>query len=220
MSRDERPTSDALKRKFLAYLLRLRAGLAEWSEMWKTLLDDDWYIFEVDDRSGKLLAARYLPASWLEDMPGEVALIFARDFQASPDLHVDDGRVEETFECWMGTIIQSACEEAQRRAARKIGTVAGRHGTQQYASSNANVGELEPLEPVDRLAISKIDLHNAIADLPERSRTILLLYCNDHTIPEIAEKLGISYMTAYREFKKGIEYLRRRLGPDGFDDGP
>jgi RNA polymerase sporulation-specific sigma factor len=67
--------------------------------------------------------------------------------------------------------------------------------------------------PEERL-VEQVDLHNAIASLPERERKIIFLrYYKGLTQDKIAHILGISQVQVSRLEKKTIQWLRQTLTP-------
>lgn len=67
--------------------------------------------------------------------------------------------------------------------------------------------------PEERL-VEKVDLHNAIAGLPERERKIIFLrYYKGLTQDKISQVLGISQVQVSRLEKKSIQWLRQMLTP-------
>ncbi len=67
--------------------------------------------------------------------------------------------------------------------------------------------------PPDRLPDVEPDLPAALADLPERQRTVLvLLHGYQWTMSEVAELLGMGKSTVQKHAERGLARLRRRLG--------
>ncbi len=63
--------------------------------------------------------------------------------------------------------------------------------------------------------VEKVDLHNAIATLPERERKIIFLrYYKGLTQDKIAQMLGISQVQVSRLEKKSMQAMRKLLNPD------
>ena len=74
---------------------------------------------------------------------------------------------------------------------------------------------LFPSVPVQRAPWVEPRLSQAVADLSERQRTVvLLLYGHDWTQSEVADVLGISKATVQRHGERAMARLRRKLGVD------
>ncbi len=74
---------------------------------------------------------------------------------------------------------------------------------------------LFPAVPVERAPWVEPGLARAVADLPERQRTVvLLLHGYDWTQSEVAEMLHISKATVQRHGERALARLRRKLGVD------
>jgi len=72
-----------------------------------------------------------------------------------------------------------------------------------------------PAVPVERAPWVEPGLAQAVADLPERQRTVvLLLHGYDWTQSEVAEMLHISKATVQRHGERAMARLRRKLGVD------
>jgi DNA-directed RNA polymerase specialized sigma24 family protein len=74
---------------------------------------------------------------------------------------------------------------------------------------------LFPSIPVGRAPWVEPGLSRAVADLPERQRTVvLLLHGYDWTQSEVAEVLGISKASVQRHGERAMARLRRKMGVD------
>ena len=74
---------------------------------------------------------------------------------------------------------------------------------------------LFPSVPVERAPWVEPGLSRAVADLPERQRTVvLLLHGYDWTHSEVAEVLDISKASVQRHGERAMARLRRKLGVD------
>jgi len=74
---------------------------------------------------------------------------------------------------------------------------------------------LFPSVPVERAPWVEPGLSRAVADLPERQRTVvLLLHGYDWTQSEVAEVLDISKSSVQRHGERAMARLRRKLGVD------
>jgi DNA-directed RNA polymerase specialized sigma24 family protein len=74
---------------------------------------------------------------------------------------------------------------------------------------------LFPSVPVERAPWVEPGLSQAVADLPERQRTVvLLLHGYDWTQSEVAEVLDISKASVQRHGERAMARLRRKLGVD------
>ena len=74
---------------------------------------------------------------------------------------------------------------------------------------------LFPSVPVERVPWVEPGLSKAVADLPKRQRTVvLLLYGFQWTQSEVAEVLDISKATVQRHGERALARLRRKLGVD------
>jgi DNA-directed RNA polymerase specialized sigma24 family protein len=74
---------------------------------------------------------------------------------------------------------------------------------------------LFPDVPVERAPWVEPGLSQAVADLPERQRTVvLLLHGYDWTQSEVAEVLEISKASVQRHGERAMARLRRKLGVD------
>ena len=74
---------------------------------------------------------------------------------------------------------------------------------------------LFPSVPVERAPWVEPALSQAVADLPERQRTVvLLLHGYDWTQSEVAEVLDISKASVQRHGERAMARLRRKLGVD------
>ena len=72
-----------------------------------------------------------------------------------------------------------------------------------------------PDVPVERAPWVEPGLSQAVADLPERQRTVvLLLHGYDWTQSEVAEVLEISKSSVQRHGERAMTRLRRKLGVD------
>jgi DNA-directed RNA polymerase specialized sigma24 family protein len=72
-----------------------------------------------------------------------------------------------------------------------------------------------PTVPVERAPWVEPGLSQAVADLPERQRiVVLLLHGYDWTQSEVAEVLDISTSTVQRHGERAMARLRRKLGVD------
>ena len=70
-----------------------------------------------------------------------------------------------------------------------------------------------PSVPVERAPWVEPGLSPAVAALPERQRTVVvLLYGYEHTQHEVAEILGISKSSVQRHSERALARLRRKLG--------
>jgi DNA-directed RNA polymerase specialized sigma24 family protein len=74
---------------------------------------------------------------------------------------------------------------------------------------------LFPTVPVERAPWVEPGLSKAVADLPERQRTVvLLLHGYEWTQSEVAEVLDISKASVQRHGERAMARLRRKLGVD------
>lgn len=73
------------------------------------------------------------------------------------------------------------------------------------------------------LADIQLDVRRALADLPRRERAcVVLRFFDDLTVPQIAERLGISAGAVKRYLSQGLRRLESVVGPvrdDELDDG-
>ena len=69
-----------------------------------------------------------------------------------------------------------------------------------------------PADPV-RVPMVEPHLPKALASLTERQRTaVVLVYCFDWTLAEVAEVLGLSKSTVQNHVERGMAALRRQIG--------
>ena len=148
---------------------------------------------------------RRLRLGWLGDVKHEALLALARRLVRTPDLRVDLARVDETFPAWIGVIVERSCGEAI-------------HWLTEL--DRLHRGMLErlaaPLAPQSFDAV--IDLELAIGEQQEPERTMLHLKAAGCTIPEIAERLEMTYWEAYRRLQAAAARLERRLSAYRYDD--
>lgn len=188
---------EGLKRAFLARLLDSTSP-ASAKELWRLFADDPWFQDLLDRRARRTLAVRGLRLGWLGDVKHEALLALARRLVKTPDLRVDRERVDETFPAWIGVIVERSCGEAI-------------HWLTQLEQLHRVMLEDIAAPPEGQPLDAAIDLELAIGEQPEPERTMLHLKAMGFSVPEIAERLEMTYWETYRRLHAAAARLERRL---------
>lgn len=107
-----------------------------------------------------------------------------------------------SFQAWMTSILRNRLHSKLRRR--------GEPRSDQPIRSSA--GSLPSPSEILSDAERKARLMEAVADLPEEQRQVLLLRHLDHlTIAQVAAELGIAESTVLRRLARAIEGMNRRL---------
>jgi RNA polymerase sigma factor (sigma-70 family) len=174
------------------------AELPLWQEVWRLFVNHPWYQTELHRAAIRVLRRQQAPARWAEDIAEDALLVFAKDLQNAPDLHVDRAQPEERFSGFLATVITRDCQKALRSKRRNE----RRAGYSNLAVETA----VSPIAPLDDL----IDLRSAIKDLPPDCRAVVELYWHGWHIEQIAEKLTLSQTSVHRALHRGLSLLGRR----------
>ena len=188
---------EGLKRAFLARLLDA-TSLASAKELWRLFADDPWFRDLLDRRARRTLAVRHLRLAWLGDLKHEALLALARRLAKTPDMRVDLERVDETFPAWIGVIVERACGDAI-------------HWLTELDRLHRVMLEDVAAPPERQSLDAVIDMELAIGEQPEPERTMLHLKSMGCSVPEIAERLEMTYWEAYRRLHAAAARLERRL---------
>jgi DNA-directed RNA polymerase specialized sigma24 family protein len=164
----------------------------------KLFLDDPWFQDLVERRARQAVSSHAVPFSIRDDLQQEISLLFVQKARHSPDLHVNLEMVEAHFGGWMWTIVDRLCAEATQRLHRA-------YRSQSGLAEDLAVAAKRQLDV-------KIDVSIALAELPLFTRTVLSLFEQGHTVKEIAALLGEKYWKVYDTYRRGIEFLREKLG--------
>lgn len=192
---------EPLKDRFLAWLRSddcLQHSPANVSEVWEMFVTDPWFVRRLRVKARLAVAAGQLGEECVDDVVQEVVLLLRRQIEHAPDLHANLELIDRTFPAWISTRIAHACRDV--------------------------VGQwkiLEQLEPEAKRALldgrrrrevdAQIDFGAALLKLPVKTRAVLELYAKGLSLSEVAEQTGLTYWQAHREFRAGLEELRRLL---------
>jgi RNA polymerase sigma factor (sigma-70 family) len=148
----------------------------------------------------------HAPADLDDDIEQEAIVLLARNFRRTADLGIDRVKGGEHFAGWLATIIEHDCGHGLAivgRARRKAIPVSP---------------DIEATAPKFSIE-EKLDLNQAVANLPEPKRTVVALYLDGCSLAEIAARLGMSYWQANQALRTGlgtvVKGLRPRCDPIG-----
>jgi len=143
--------------------------------------------------------------TWLR----RVAYLLCQDWQSADDLvqstitslytHWGRAREATSLDAYVRTILVRAFTSERRSAWSRRVTLVQEHIDTPGRSSDPD---------------ARMDVQAALTDLPPRQRATLVLrfYC-DLSVEETARELGCSTGTVKSQTSKGLESLRRELGP-------
>ena len=196
---------EPLKDRFLAWLQSHACSPgspASVSEVWEMFVTDPWFVRRLRIKSRIAVAAGQLGEECVDDVFQEVVLLLRRQIEHTPDLHVNLEVIDRTFPAWISTRMAHACRDvvAQWKILDQLEPEAQRE-----------LLDLRRRRDVD----AQIDFGAALLKLPVKTRAVLELYAKGLSLSEVAEQIGMTYWQAHREFRAGLEELRRLLPGHG-----
>lgn len=196
LSGSEHPPWERLMRAFLR-LLETEEAQDQAAAVCDIFLNELWFQQLVERRARRSVESHAIPCDWHEDLEQQISLLFVQKVQHSPDLHVDRQVVEAHFGGWIWTIIDRLGVNAVQQLHRLYRGEGKIVDDASAAKTNLDV---------------KIDLGFALAELPPLTRTILSLYHQGHTLPEIADLVREKYWRVRDAFLSALAQLKERLG--------
>lgn len=200
---DNPESPDRLKKVFQIVVAGGRAQ-SDWAELWQTMLDDPWLRVQVASRAKRFVASSGLEKHVSEDVAQQVLVLLAAKLAADPSLHAKAELLPESFDAWMGTILDHACGEA----ARMLGAFHPAHAN--LSSAGAPLDEWPAVQ-------RRLDVAAAVTKLEGQQRSVMLLYLRGCTREEIAAELDLSYKQVAYAIDAAKRKLKRWLkdyGPD------
>lgn len=192
--RDENPESpDRLK----AVFQKVAGGgepKSDWAELWQTMLDDPWLRAEVVLRAKRFVMSSGLEKHVSDDVAQQVLVLLAAKLAADPSLHAKAELLPESFDAWMGTILDHACREAARMLK------AYHPGHAKLSATSATVEEWRAIQ-------RRFDVAAAVTKLEGQQRSVMLLYLQGCTREEIGAALDLSY----KQVVYAIDAAKRKL---------
>lgn len=195
--RDENPESpDALK----ALFQRLAAGREQFDalEIWRTVVGDPWLQAEVARRAKSLASSHGLKKQAVEDIAQEVMLSLAAQLADDPGMGGKAELLNDTFDGWIGTILDHHCS----KAARRMG---------DYRKQHAELRDVETAEDDSSYYDRWSDVADAVARLDAREQPVMLLVLQGLKPKEIAARLHMSYKQVRYAIEKALPKLKRWL---------
>jgi DNA-directed RNA polymerase specialized sigma24 family protein len=188
-------SSENLRKRYLA---ALQIG-APWFDVWRLLLEDEWFRAELKRHAEYVIKAHGEPLEWVEDVQHEAMLLLAAKLRARTDLGLDASGLADHLGNNISLIARDDCQDARRRLHRLFGT---------------NVEPLPGDDQASAIGVSPIQemaLRTAIDDLPAPLATLFRLRLMGYNIGEIASHLHLTYKQAYRGFRRGLQLLHKDL---------
>jgi RNA polymerase sigma factor (sigma-70 family) len=186
---------DELREQFFAALDRPGDRSNRWLEIWRIFVEHPWYQAELRACARRLVQRTRAPPDYAEDIEHDAMLLFARELQNLPDLHVDRAAAVHHFSGWLATIIKRDCQRAMRRTGR----------SQRRVTIDEALVESAPARPVT--TDEMIDLAAAFEKLPHEHRSVMLMRLHGLRIIDIAERLKTSKSRIGRIVQEGLSLL-------------
>ena len=185
----ELPPSERLREKFR----QANATNAPWMELLQMFYDDDFFRNRLQRFSTRAVRRSRLPKHLQKDVSQEALILFAKSLQRNSSLGFDFDK--GNFNGFVNMLLSRFCSNGLRsfknQNARSINEV------------RCQPSYCEQLQVDDR-----IDLEEAIEQIPHPYNEVIRAICDGQAIAQIAVALNRSERTIYRWIDKGIEYLQ------------
>jgi DNA-directed RNA polymerase specialized sigma24 family protein len=205
---------DALKAYFVGIVLQGPPPRFQWLETWERLLDDPWFLREVEICARRAARRYHLePRAW-KDVRQDVLLRFRAKLRSHAHLHARIDGLADDFRAWMGTIVNHTCgeiarctSELRRRAARGAAGM-GTH----FARPECQPTEEESLD-------LSWDTWGAVAKLEGLERDAMTLSIKGKSQAVIAAVLDVSERQVEYALEKAKKHLRKSLAGYAAEQG-
>jgi RNA polymerase sigma factor (sigma-70 family) len=187
---------EELREQFFAALDRPGDRSGRWPEIWRLIVEHPWYQAELTRTARRLVWRRRAPPDLADDIVQDAVLLLARELEHAVDLNVDRTLAESHFSGWLAKIIRRDCQQALR--------------SRQSDLRQALPLPLEQPAQPDLSIDSLVDLSMAIAKLPTRIRTVVILHWQSWDLKQIAASLDISYWQANRTLRAGLAKIAHK----------
>lgn len=193
---------EELRKEYLELLDSDRAGHGElWAVLWRLFLEDPSYQHQLHASAQSLLRRHRSRTCLLADIKQEAVLLLARKLRRAPDCF----RTVGSKACFAPSIcrtISQHCLEAFRQSRRH-------RGNDDIPEEVSD--EVDYLQPhIDR----RIDISQALDQLEDPARTILMLFSHGLDLRQISQQLKLGYWTTRRHWQHGLAEMARLLGAD------
>lgn len=168
-----------------------------WHVVWRCLISHPSYQTHLKVCAHRICRRRRL-SEHASDVAQEAVVLLAGKLRKTPDLHYNPQAPRANFAAWLRQITRRDCEQAARRL-------------QQMAPP---AFELLPTDkttdPAEQLD-NRLDIHQAVSELPEPVRRIVRLYALGRLPAAIATKLKMRRDQVDPLLREGLERLRTQL---------